>query len=74
MHARVFRPFFDRKEVVRHRLVRELVNERRDDVHRAVSHNQRRALPPGILLLVSLACEGGPVSLRNFFSLLVAGE
>jgi hypothetical protein len=51
MDARVFRSIFDGKEVIRHRLVRELMNERDDDVHRALSHDQRRALPPGILFL-----------------------
>jgi hypothetical protein len=53
MHGRVFRSIFDRKEVIRHRLVRELVNERRDDVHRSVSHDQRSALPRGIQFLFS---------------------
>ena len=46
MHARVFRSILDGKEVIRHRLVRELMNERDDDVHRALSHDQRPALPP----------------------------
>ncbi len=51
MHARIFRSIFDGKEVICHRLVRELVNERDDGVHRAVGHDQRRALPTGILFL-----------------------
>jgi hypothetical protein len=51
MHARVFRSILDGKEVIRHCLVRELVNERDDDVHRAVSHDQRPALPPRIRFL-----------------------
>ena len=51
VYVREFRSIFNGKEVICHRLVRELVNERGDDVHRAVSHNQRRALPPGILFL-----------------------
>ena len=53
VHVRVFRPIFDRKKVIRHRLVRELVNKRCDGVNRAVSHDQRRALPRGILFLYS---------------------
>jgi len=48
---RVFRPIVNRKQVVRHRLVRKLVNERRNGVHRAVSDDQRRTLPPRILFL-----------------------
>ncbi len=51
MHARVFRSLFNGKKVIRHRLVRELVNERDDGVHRTVSHYQRRTLPPRILFL-----------------------
>lgn len=48
---RVFGPIFDRKKVVRHRLVRKLMNKRRHDVHRALGHDQRRTLPPRILFL-----------------------
>jgi hypothetical protein len=60
IHARVFRSIFDRKEVIRHRLVRELVNERDGDVHRAVSYDQRRALPPGVLFLFPRAHVSPP--------------
>jgi hypothetical protein len=51
MHARVFRSIFNGKEVIHHGLVRELVNEWDDGVHRTLSHDQRPTLPPRILFL-----------------------
>ena len=49
---RVFRAIFDGKKVVRHRLVRKLVNEWRHDVYRSLSDDQRRTLPPRVLFLI----------------------
>ena len=62
---RVFRPIVDRKQVVRHRLVRKLVNERRNGVHRAVSDDQRRTLPPRILFLKKKKKRTPPVALKR---------
>jgi hypothetical protein len=48
---REFRPIINRQQIIRHGLVRELMNERCNHIYRPIRNNQRRPSPSHITFL-----------------------